>query len=112
MSRVTGGMSRVTGYEEWSRAGWAAHLPGVADVPARVAALGEATISGLAAKSAERVPDRAALEIDGELITHAALDAGAARVAAWLAARLDPGDRVLLAARSSLGFARCYLGAL
>src|SRR5438445_420270 len=30
----------MTGYEEWSRAGWAAHLPGVADIPAHVAALG------------------------------------------------------------------------
>src|SRR5215472_16841128 len=81
----------MTGYEEWSRAGWAAHLPGVTDIPAHVAGLGEATIPGLAAASADRVPDR---------------------IAAWLAARVDPGDRVLLAARSSLGFARCYLGAL
>jgi acyl-CoA synthetase (AMP-forming)/AMP-acid ligase II len=102
----------MNSYEEWSRAGWAAHLPGVADIPAHVAGLGEATIPGLAAASADRVPDRVALAIDGDLVTHAALDAGAARVAAWLAARLDPGDRVLLAARSSLGFARCYLGAL
>ena len=102
----------MTRYEEWSRAGWAAHLPGVADVPAHVASLGEATIPGLAAASADRVPDRVALEIDGEQGTHAELDAGAARVAAWLTARLGPGDRVLLAARSSLGFVRCYLGAL
>ena len=77
-----------------------------------MAGLGEATIPGLAAASADRVPDRVALAIDGEQITHAELDAAAAQVAAWLAARLDPGDRVLLAARSSLGFVRCYLGAL
>jgi acyl-CoA synthetase (AMP-forming)/AMP-acid ligase II len=102
----------MTGYEQWSRAGWAAHLPGVTDIPAHVAGLGEATIPGLAAASADRVPDRVALEIDGEQITHAALNAGAAQVAAWLATRLAPGDRVLLAARSSLGFVRCYLGAL
>ena len=102
----------MTGYEEWSLAGWAAHLPGAADIPALVARLGEATIPGLAAASADRVPDRVALEIDGEQVTHAELDAGAARVAGWLAARLSPGDRVLLAARSSLGFVRCYLGAL
>jgi len=99
-------------YEEWSRSGWARHLPGITDLPAHVAALGDATIPGLAAASAGRVPDRVALAIDGQQITPAELDAGAARVAAWLAARLDPGDRVLLAARSSLGFARCYLGAL
>ena len=102
----------MTGYEEWSRAGWAAHLPGVTDIPAYVASLGEATIPGLAAASADRVPDRIALSIDGEQITHAALNAQAARIAAWLAARVDPGDRVLLAARSSPGFVRCYLGAL
>ena len=82
----------MTRYEEWSRAGWAAHLPGVADVPAHVASLGEATIPGLAAASADRVPDRVALEIDGEQGTHAELDAGAARVAAWLTARLGPGE--------------------
>jgi len=102
----------MTTYEEWSRSGWAAHLPGITDIPAHVADLGDATIPGLAAASAERVPDRVALAIDGQQITHAELDAGAGRAAAWLAARLDPGDRVLLAARSSLGFARCYLGAL
>ena len=102
----------MTRYEEWSRAGWAAHLPGVTDIPAYVAGLGGATIPGLAAASADRVPDRVALEIDGEQITHAALDAGAAQVAAWLATRLAPGGRVLLAARSSVGFVRCYLGAL
>jgi acyl-CoA synthetase (AMP-forming)/AMP-acid ligase II len=102
----------MTGYEEWSRAGWAAHLPGVADIPGHVAGLGDATIPGLAAASADRVPDRAALAIDGDEITHAELNAGAARVAGWLAARAGPGDRVLLAARSSVGFVRCYLGAL
>src|SRR2546428_760224 len=46
----------MTGYEEWSRAGWAAHLPGVADIPAHVAALGEATIPGLAAAAADGLP--------------------------------------------------------
>ena len=93
----------MTTYEEWSRSGWAAHLPGITDIPAHVADLGDATIPGLAAASADRVPDRVALAIDGQQITHAELDAGAARVAAWLVARLDPGDRVLLAARSSPG---------
>ena len=102
----------MTGYAEWSRAGWAAHLPGVPDIPAHVAGLGEGTIPGLAAAAADRVPDRVALAIDGEQITHAELNAAAAQVGAWLAARLAPGDRVLLAARSSLGFVRCYLGAL
>ena len=33
-------------------------------------------------------------------------------MAAWLARRVRPGDRVLLAAGASIGFVRCYLGAL
>jgi acyl-CoA synthetase (AMP-forming)/AMP-acid ligase II len=102
----------ASAYEDWSRAGWRAHLPGVQDVPAFVARLGDATIPGLAAATAERVPAQLALAIDGERITHAELDTGAARVAGWLAARVDPGERILLAARSSPGFVRCYLGAL
>ena len=37
---------------------------------------------------------------------------GRPAAAAWLAPRLARGDRVLLAAGTSLGFLRCYLGAL
>src|SRR5215813_8813904 len=84
--------------EEWSRAGWRAHLPAAGDVPAYVDRLGESTIPELAAASAGRVPDRVAVAIDGKPITYAELDDGAARVAGWLAGRLRPGDRVLLAA--------------
>jgi acyl-CoA synthetase (AMP-forming)/AMP-acid ligase II len=98
--------------EEWSRAGWRAHLPGAGDVPAYVGRLGEPTIPELAAASAGRVPDRVAITVDGEPVTHAELDDGAARVAGWLARRLQPGDRVLLAAAPGPGFLRCYLGSL
>jgi acyl-CoA synthetase (AMP-forming)/AMP-acid ligase II len=108
--------------EEWSRAGWRAHLVatgtsgaggvGAEDVDTLVERLGAATIPELAAASAARVPDRVAVAVDGQAITHGELDAGAARVAGWLARRLEPGDRVLLAAASSPGFLRCYLGAL
>ena len=73
---------------------------------------GEGTIPGLAAASARRVPDRVAVSVDGQPVTHGQLDAGARQAAAWLAARLLPGDRMLLAARSGLGFLRWYLGAL
>ncbi|MGH3237018.1 MAG: class I adenylate-forming enzyme family protein, partial [Streptosporangiaceae bacterium] len=57
-------------------------------------------------------PDRVAVTVDGEPVTHAELDEAAGRVAAWLASRVRPGDRVLLAAGASAGFVRCYLGAL
>ncbi len=96
----------------WSRAGWHAHLPGVGDLDSLIGQFGAETIPALAAAAATRMPDRVAVTIDGEPVTHGALDAGAGRVAAWLAGRLDPGDRVLLAATPGAGFLRSYLGAL
>ena len=63
-----------------------------------VARLGAATIPDLAAESAGQFPDRVAVSVDGVPVTHAGLDAAAGRVAGWLAARIYPGDRVLLAA--------------
>lgn len=105
-------MSGYSGYEDWSLAGWRTHLPGVPDLRQFASGLGDETIPALATAAAERVPDRIAVTVDGEPVTHAELDAGAGRVAAWLAGRVHVGDRVLLAAGSSLGFVRCYLGAL
>ena len=102
----------MTGYQDWSEAGWRTHLPGVADVPGYVARLGDETIPALAAAAASAVPDRVAVTVDGEPVTHAELDDAAGRMAAWLASRVHPGDRVLLAAGASVGFVRCYLGAL
>ncbi len=102
----------VSYYLDWSEAGWRRHLPGTADARSLVGGLGGETIPALAAAAAAAVPDRVAVAVDGQAITHAGLDAAAARVAGWLADRIRPGDRVLLAAGSSVGFARCYLGAL
>jgi acyl-CoA synthetase (AMP-forming)/AMP-acid ligase II len=73
---------------------------------------GAATIPELAARSARRVPDQVAVSVDSEQITHGQLDAEARQVAGWLAARLDRGERMLLAAGTSLDFLRWYLGAL
>ncbi|HEY2262744.1 MAG TPA: AMP-binding protein, partial [Streptosporangiaceae bacterium] len=100
------------GYEGWSLAGWRAHLPGVTDVREYAAELGDQAVPGLAAAAASRFPGRVAVTVDGEPVTHAALDEQSGRVAGWLARRVAPGDRVLLAAGASLGFVRCYLGAL
>ncbi|MBP2321987.1 acyl-CoA synthetase (AMP-forming)/AMP-acid ligase II/Asp-tRNA(Asn)/Glu-tRNA(Gln) amidotransferase A subunit family amidase [Kibdelosporangium banguiense] len=96
----------------WSEESWRVHLPGVADPAAFVASLGASTIPLLAQASAERSPDKVALVIDSEAITHGELDASAACAAGWFAARFEPGSRVVLAGPSSLGFVRCYLGAL
>src|SRR5205823_6164378 len=97
---------------DWSLDGWRTHLPGAADVPDYVARLGGESLPALAAAAASVVPDRVAVTVDGEPVTHAGLDEASARVAAWLARRVRPGDRVLLAAGSSIGFVRCYLGAM
>jgi acyl-CoA synthetase (AMP-forming)/AMP-acid ligase II len=108
-------MPMVNGYLDWSEAGWRQHLPGgsgVPDVRSFVDGLGDQTIPALAAAAAAAVPGRVAVAVDGRAVTHAELDAAAARVAGWLARRIRPGDRVLLAAGSSAGFVRCYLGAL
>jgi acyl-CoA synthetase (AMP-forming)/AMP-acid ligase II len=106
------GLSGSGRYRDWSMSGWREHLPGVADVPAFAEELAGYTIPALAAASAAAAPGRVAVTADGEPVTHAELDDGAARVAGWLARRVRPGDRVLLAAAASVGFVRCYLGAL
>jgi acyl-CoA synthetase (AMP-forming)/AMP-acid ligase II len=102
----------MSGYQDWCLGGWRTHLPGVTDVPDYVARLGDESLPALAAASASAGPDRVAVTVDGEPVTHAELDEASGRVAAWLARRVSPGDRVLLAAGSSIGFVRCYLGAL
>jgi acyl-CoA synthetase (AMP-forming)/AMP-acid ligase II len=73
---------------------------------------GAATIPELAGRSAQRVPDRVAVSVDGHRLTHGQLDTEARQAAGWLAARLDPGERMLLAAGTSLDFVRWYLGGL
>jgi len=107
-----GGHPDLGGYRDWSLAGWREHLPGVADVESFAAGLGRDTIPALAAASAAAEPGRVAVTVDGEPMTHAELDDAASRVAGWLAGRVRPGDRVLLAATASAAFVRCYLGAL
>ena len=118
----------------WSRAGWRVHRAAgaawAADQPVggdeprggdepegRGWAGGRdwaetATIPELAARSAQRVTHRVAISVDGQPVTHGQLDAEATQVARWLAGRLDRGERILLAAGTSLSFLRWYLGAL
>ena len=102
----------VSGYQDWSTAGWRMHLPGRVGLQSFSTGLGDGTIPALAAASAAAVPGRVAVTVDGEPVSHAELDGAAARVAGWLTGRIRPGDRVLLAAAASTGFIGCYLGAL
>ena len=110
--RDSSGDRDFNGYRGWSLVGWREHLPGIPDVGSFAAGLDGDTIPALAAASAAARPGRIAVTVDGEPLTYARLDDGAARVAGWLARRVRPGDRVLLAAAASTGFIRCYLGAL
>ena len=109
---MASGYRGSSGYRDWSLAGWRQHVPQVADVGSFAAGLDGDTIPALAAASAAAEPGRIAVTVDGEPVTYAGLDDGSARVAGWLARRVRPGDRVLLAAAASAGFIRCYLGAL
>ena len=70
------GLSAPGRYRDWSMAGWRQHVPGVADVPAFIEGLAGDTIPGLAAAAAAAAPDRVAVTVDGEPVTHAELDDG------------------------------------
>src|SRR5256885_5254334 len=95
---------------EWRRAGWRRHLPKVPDIDAFVRDLGDGTIHGLAHDTAIASPDKVAVRLGDETITHGELDSLAGRFAASLGIR--EGDRVLLAAPVSLGWLGAYLGIL
>ncbi|HZC63053.1 MAG TPA: AMP-binding protein [Streptosporangiaceae bacterium] len=97
----------------WSSAGWRVHRAAAdSDGPGAGDWAGAATIPELATRSAQRVPSRVAVSVDGQPVTHGQLDAEAKQAAGWLAGRLGGGERMLLAAGTSLGFLRWYLGAL
>ena len=58
-------------------------------------------------------PERPALTIDDEMISHGELDRLTARAGGWLRAQgIDPENRVLLCGRNSLVFVVAYLGIL
>jgi acyl-CoA synthetase (AMP-forming)/AMP-acid ligase II len=104
--------SRTWSWREWSRSGWGRHLPEIPDHEQFVAALGEATIHGLAHAMASAGPERPAITVEGAMLTHGALNEMASRAAGWIATQIGPGDRVLIAGPPSLDWAACYLGTL
>jgi malonyl-CoA/methylmalonyl-CoA synthetase len=91
-----------------SRDAWRVHAGG--DVPAGLA------VGTLARAFHEASAGRAgatALTIEGESVTHGALDDRAALVAGWLASRgVGPGDRVLLCAPNAIAPVVAYVGTL
>jgi malonyl-CoA/methylmalonyl-CoA synthetase len=75
--------------------------------------LTEGSLVDCARLSAERYPDREAIRVGDEAITHAALDERSRRLAAWLrhhGVRL--GSTVLVGGANSLEFVVCYVAAL
>jgi malonyl-CoA/methylmalonyl-CoA synthetase len=99
--------------DDASRAAWRRHLGEDRDVDELRATLTDGTLAAAFAAVAHERPDAPALEIDGTTATHGELDERAARVAGWLRSRsVQPGDRVLLCAPTSLDLVTAYLGTL
>jgi malonyl-CoA/methylmalonyl-CoA synthetase len=94
-------------------AAWRRHLGADADPDALRAELAAGTMAEAFAATAADRGDAPALAIDGVAATHGDLDARAARVGGFLRARgVEPGERVLLCAPTSMELVVAYLGIL
>jgi malonyl-CoA/methylmalonyl-CoA synthetase len=97
-------------------AGWRRHRVAIAsDAEASEvrSALRAGSLVAAADDTARRLPDRIALRIGAEAITHAALADRSRRLAAHLrSAGIRPGGRVLIAGANSIAFVTGYLAAL
>jgi len=92
---------------------WRRHLGEEVDAGSLQAGLVEGCLTRAFHDTAARDPERPALIIDGEGITHGQLDRLAAEVGGWLRAQgIEPGGRVLLCGNNSLDFVTAYLGIL
>ena len=100
--------------DERTLAAWRAHLGTDAlDPDELVAELTAGSLPEAFAATARERCDAPALRIDDREATHAELDDAAGRVAGWLRAEgVLPGDRVLLAAPTSMELVAAYLGTL
>jgi len=95
-----------------ARDAWARHLgyEPSRDLRTRLSA---GSLAAAAHETALAGPDRPAIEVDGQGLTHGELDQRAGRMAGWLVSQgIGAGDVVLLSAPSSLDFAAAYLGVL
>jgi malonyl-CoA/methylmalonyl-CoA synthetase len=94
-------------------AAWRRHLGAHADPDALRAELAAGTMAEAFAATAAERGDAPALVIDGAAATHGELDERAARVGGFLRARgVEPGDRVLLCAPTSMELVVAYLGSI
>ena len=92
---------------------WKRHLGEEIEGASFRAELVEGTLLQAFYDTAMRDPERPALTIDDEMISHGELDRLAARAGGWLRAQgIDPENRVLLCGRNSLAFVIAYLGIL
>ena len=92
---------------------WKRHLGEEIEGASLRAELVEGTLLQAFYDTAMRDPERPALTIDDEMISHGELDRLAARAGGWLRAQgIDPENRVLLCGRNSLAFVIAYLGIL
>ena len=109
-------MTELTGAERIAPGAleaWQRHLGREIDAGTLRAELVEGSLPRAFHEAAAHVPERPALTIDDEEITHGELDRLAATVGGWLRARgLAPDERVILCGSNSLDFVVAYLGIL
>ncbi|HKZ27847.1 MAG TPA: long-chain fatty acid--CoA ligase, partial [Rubrobacteraceae bacterium] len=92
---------------------WERHLGREVEADSLRANLVEGTLPQEFHDAATRYPERTALTIDGQKISHGELDRLAARAGGWLQAQgIGSGDRVVLCGDNSLNFVIAYLGIL
>lgn len=92
---------------------WGLHLGTEVDLEPTRAALSEGTLVSAAEAAAARWPDREALRVDDDAITHAELQDASRRLARWLSDHgTGPRSAVLAVAPNSVGLVVAYLAAL
>jgi malonyl-CoA/methylmalonyl-CoA synthetase len=97
------------GLERASRRAWRIHIGAGADDEDLIRRLAGGSLATAFRETAIALGDAPALTVEGESISHGALDDRAARVAGWLRSRVEPGGRVLLCAPNSVGLVIAYL---
>lgn len=94
-------------------AAWRRHLPQGADAQQLLAELADGSLVEAFHRTATRVPDKVALDLDGATLTHRQLDERLASAAGWLREQgVTPRSAVLLACPGSLAMIVAYLAVL